>query len=77
MSSDRALEVQKQVQALLDAGFIREVMYPTWLSNVIMVKKFNGKSRICIDYTDLNKACPKYSYLLPNIDGLVDTASGF
>ena len=77
MSPDRAKEVQKQVQALLDAGFIREVIYPTWLSNVVIVKKFNKKWRMCVDNTDLNKACPKNSYLLPSIDGLVDTASRF
>ena len=43
MSSKKAQEVQRQVQALLDVGFIREVTYPTWLSNVVVVKKANGK----------------------------------
>ena len=42
-----------------------------------MVKKSNGKWQMCVDYTDLNKACPKDSYPLPSIDGLVDAASGF
>ena len=46
MSPDRALEVHKQVHNLLDTGFIYEVMYPTWLSNVVIVKKSNGKWRI-------------------------------
>ena len=77
MSSEKAQEVWKQVQALLDAGFIREVTYPTWLSNMMMAKMSNGKWRMCVDYTDLNKACPKDSYPLPSIDELVDTASCF
>ena len=77
MSSKKAQEVQKQAQALLEAGFIRKVTYPTWLSNVVMVKKSNGKWRMCIDYTDLNKACLKDSYHLLSIDGLIDAASGF
>lgn len=56
--------------------FIREIKYLTWLANVVMVKKENGKWRMCIDYTDINKTCPKDSYLLPNIDKLVDGVSG-
>ena len=61
---------------LLDAGFIREVHYPDWLANVVMVRKANVKWRICIDYTDLNKACPKDSFPLPKIDQLVDATAG-
>ena len=77
MSPNKALEVQKQVQTLLDAGFICEVMYSTWLSNAVMVKISNRKWQMCINYTDLNKAYPKDSYPLLSIDGLVDVASGF
>ncbi|RDX65830.1 Retrovirus-related Pol polyprotein from transposon 17.6, partial [Mucuna pruriens] len=62
---------------LLATGFIREVRYSTWLANIVMVKKANDKWRICTDYTDLNKACPKDSYPLPSIDQLVDGVSGF
>ena len=58
------------------AKFIREVYYPDWLANVVMVKKTNGKWRICVDFTDLNKACPKDSYPLPRIDQLVDSTTG-
>ncbi|RYR49617.1 hypothetical protein Ahy_A07g036139 [Arachis hypogaea] len=76
MSPDRAAEVRKQVKALLEANFIRELPYTTWLANVVLVKKSNGKWRMCVDYTDLNKACPKDAFPLPNIDGLVDAASG-
>ena len=42
-----------------DAEFIREVYYPNWLANVVMVKKANEKWRMCVDFTDLKKACSK------------------
>ena len=58
------------------AQFIKEVYYPDWLANVVMVKKASGKWRMCIDFTDLNKACPKDSYPLPRIDQLVDSTAG-
>ncbi|XP_017428574.1 uncharacterized protein LOC108336614 [Vigna angularis] len=63
-------------EKLMNAQFIRELNYTTWLSNVVMVKKSNGQWRMCVDFTDLNKACPKDSYPLPSIDRLVDGASG-
>ena len=56
---ERQRVINEEVKKLLAAKFIREVYYPDWLANVVMVKKANGKWRICIDYTDLNKACPK------------------
>ena len=58
------------------AKFIREVYYSDWLANVVMVKKANGKWRLCVDFTDLNKTCPKDSYPLPRIDQLVDSTVG-
>ena len=70
---DRA--IAQEVRKLLEAGFIREVYYPEWLANVVMVKKASGKWRICVDFTDLNKACPKDSYPLPRIDALVDSTA--
>ncbi|MCI55736.1 gag-pol polyprotein, partial [Trifolium medium] len=60
-----------------EAGFIEEIKYLSWLANVVMVKKANGKWRMCVDFTDLNKACPKDPYPLPNIDRLIDGASGY
>ena len=62
---------------LFKASFIREVQYLEWLANVVMVKKAMGKWRICIDHTNLNKACPKDSYSLLMIDQLIDVTSGF
>ena len=57
------------------AKFIQEVYYLDWLANVVMVKKANGKWRMCVDFTDLNKTCPKDSYSLPRIDQLVDSTA--
>ena len=62
-----------KVEKLLTAGFIKEVYYPKWLANVVMVKKSNGKWRMCVDFTNLNRACPKDSFPLPRIDQLVDS----
>uniref|UniRef100_A0A2N9FPT8 Reverse transcriptase domain-containing protein n=1 Tax=Fagus sylvatica TaxID=28930 RepID=A0A2N9FPT8_FAGSY len=73
---ERNAAVMAEVDKLLTAGFIREVYYPEWLANVVMVKKPNGKWRMCVDFTDLNKACPKDSYPLPRIDQLVDSTAG-
>ena len=68
--------IKEEVQKLTTAQFIREVYYPDWLANVVMVKKANDKWRTCVDFTDLNKACPKDSYPLPLIDQLVDSTAG-
>ena len=57
-------------------GFIQEVYYPDWLVNVVLVKKANGKWRMCVDFTSLNKACPKDSFPLPRINQLVDSIAG-
>ena len=73
MERDKA--IAKEVRKLLEAGFIQEVYYPNWLANVVMVKKADGKWRMCVDFTDLNKACPKNSYPLPRINTLVDSTA--
>ena len=70
---DRA--IAKEVCKLQDAEFIRDVYYPHWLANVVMVKKANGKWRMCVDFTDLNKACPKDSYPLPRVNILVGSTA--
>ncbi|RDY07703.1 hypothetical protein CR513_08149, partial [Mucuna pruriens] len=69
--------IREETTKLLTAGFIREVQYPSWLANVVMVRKANGRWRMCTDYTNLNKACPKDSYPLPSIDRLVNGVSGY
>ena len=68
--------IKDEVQKLMAAKFIREVYYPDWLANIVIVKKANGKWRMCVDFTDLNKACPKDSYPLLRIDQLVDSTAG-
>ena len=76
LAPKRAKIVMEVVDWLLDANAIRLVQYPTWLSNTVVVRKKNGKWRACVDFTDLNKACPKDSFPLPRVDQLVDSASG-
>ncbi|KAA3474422.1 RNA-directed DNA polymerase-like protein [Gossypium australe] len=60
---------------MLSTGFIREVVCPDWVSNIVMMKKANGKWRMYIDFTSLNKACPNDSFPLPSVDKLVDASS--
>ena len=72
---ERDNAIKEEVQKLITVQFIREVYYLDWLANVVMVKKANGKWRMCVDFTDLNKACPKDSYPLPRIDQLVDSTA--
>jgi hypothetical protein len=73
---ERNNAIMEEVDKLLTANFIREVFYLNWLANVVMVKKANGKWRMCVDFTDLNKACPNDSFPLPRIDQLVDSTAG-
>ena len=68
--------VTEEVEKLLEADFMKEVFYPDWLANVVMVKKRNDKWTMCVDFTDLNKAYPKDSFPLPRIDQLVDLTIG-
>ncbi|XP_073121636.1 uncharacterized protein [Henckelia pumila] len=68
--------IKKEVDELLRAGHIREVQFPIWLSNVVLVPKSSGKWKMCVDFRDLNKACPKDCYPLPRIDQLVDSTAG-
>ena len=77
MGPERQAAIEKQVKELLDAGLIQEIRYADWLSNVVMVKKANGKWRMYTDYTDMNKACPKDPFPLPCIDKLVDNSAGY
>ncbi|VVA21005.1 PREDICTED: Transposon, partial [Prunus dulcis] len=76
-ATERVAIIEAEIDKLLDAGFIEEVFYSEWLANVVLVaKQENGKWRVCVDYTDLNKACPKDNFPLPRIDQLVDSTSG-
>ena len=68
--------IGEEVHKLLAARFIKEVHHPNWLANPILVKKKNGKIRMCVDYTSLNKACPKFPFPLPRIDQIIDSTTG-
>ena len=74
-AQERDKAIAEEVRKLLEADFIQEVYYPDWLANVVMVKKANGKWRMCVDFIDLNRACLKDSYPLPRIDTLVDSTA--
>ncbi|GKV36367.1 hypothetical protein SLEP1_g44508 [Rubroshorea leprosula] len=73
---ERLQAIKEEVTKLLQAGFVRKVDYCEWVANPVLVKKANGKWRMCIDYTNLNNACPKDCYPMPSIDKLVEAASG-
>ena len=64
-NQERYDTLEQEVDRLLIAGFIREAMYPDWVSNIVLVKKLNGKCRMCVDFTGLNKSCLKDSFPLP------------
>ena len=73
---ERQKAINEEVGKLLQAGAIREVEYPEWLANVVLVKKVKGKWRLCIDFTDINRACPKDSFPLPRINLIIDDIVG-
>jgi hypothetical protein len=73
---EKSRALGEEVHKLMAAGFIKEVFHPEWLANPVLVKKKGGKWRMCVDYTRLNKACPKVPYPLPRIDQCVDSTAG-
>ena len=75
-SKEHASAIRDEVAKLKRAGAIKEVFYPEWLANTVVVRKKTGKWRVCVDFTDLNKACPKDPFPLPQIDRLVDATVG-
>ncbi|KAL2230939.1 UNVERIFIED_CONTAM: Retrovirus-related Pol polyprotein from transposon [Sesamum indicum] len=75
--SDKNEVIKQEVDKLLKVGYVSEIQYTNWLSNVVLVPKSSGKWRMCVDFTDLNKACPKDPYPLPRIDVMVDSTAGF
>ena len=72
LSIDHYEAVKEEVTKLKRVGAIKEVFYLEWLANIVVLKKKNGKWRVCVDFMYLNKACPKYPFPLPRIDQLVD-----
>ena len=68
--------VKDEVMKFKQVRAINEVFYPEWLANTVEVKKKSGKWRVCVDFTDLNKACPKDPFPMLRIDQLVDATVG-
>ena len=68
-------QITQEVKKLLAVGFIKPIQHPKWLSNIVHMKKKNGQIRCYVDFCNLNKACPKDEFLLPNIDLLVDSTA--
>lgn len=73
---ERQETIKQQVEKLLEAGFIEEIHFFEWLANPVLVKKAKGKWRMCLDFTDLNDACPNNCFPLPRIDTLIDAITG-
>jgi hypothetical protein len=74
---DKREAIRAELARLVAAGFIREVLHLEWLANPILVLKKNKVDwRMCVDYTDLNKHCPKDPFGLPRIDQVVDSTAG-
>ena len=74
-AQERDRAVVEEVHKLQEVDFIKEVYYLNWLANVVMVKKANEKWRMCVEFIDLNKACPKNSYPFPWVDVLIDSTT--
>jgi hypothetical protein len=75
-NDEKCKVIGEEFMKLLSAGFVREVFHPKWLANPVLVKKKNKKWRMCVDYTSLNKVCPKDLFPLPRIDQVVDSTTG-
>ena len=73
---DKKEAIRVEVTWLLAARFIKEVYYPEWLANPVLIRKKNKEWRMCVDYTDLNKHCPKDPFGLPHIDEVIDSTAG-
>ena len=76
LAKDHVEAVRQEVEKLKEAGAIRKTFFPEWLANTVVVRKKNGKWRVCVDFTDLNRACPKDPFPMPKIDQLVDATYG-
>jgi hypothetical protein len=65
--------IRVELNQFLVARFIKDVYHPEWLANLVLVQKKNKEWRICVDYTDLNKYCPKDPFSLPRINEAIDS----
>ena len=77
LASDRSRVVLAEVDEWVRAGIVRPVKYPTWISNPVLVKKCDGSWRMCVDFKNVNSACPKDYYPLPDIDWKIESVMGY
>ncbi|GKB03137.1 reverse transcriptase domain-containing protein [Tanacetum coccineum] len=77
LAKDRNEAITAEVTKLVEALILKEVYFPRWVANPVMVRKSDGTWRMCIDFTNMNKACPKDSYPLPEIDKKIESLDGF
>jgi hypothetical protein len=75
-AQDKKDVIKKEIARLLDAGLIKKVYHLDWLANPVLIPKKNKDWRMCVDYTDLNKACKKDPFGLPRINQVVDSTAG-
>ena len=75
-SKEHSDAIKEEVNKLKQTGAIKQVFYLEWFANTVVVKKKNGKWRVCVDFTDLNKAFTKDPFPMPRIDQLVDAIIG-
>ncbi|XP_070013118.1 uncharacterized protein [Nicotiana sylvestris] len=69
--------IETEVNILIEVGFIRKVKYPTWVSSIVPLRKKNGQIRVCVDFRDLNNACPKDEFPLPIPELMIDVTTGY
>ena len=69
-------QIETKLNKLIEAGFIREVQYPEWIANIFPIKKKNGQIWVCVDFHDLNNACPKDDFPLPITEVMVNATTG-
>lgn len=74
---EKRITINKEVHKLIGDGFIIEVKYPSWLSNVVLVRKASNKLHTCVNFIDLKFACPKGPYTLPNINRMINGSSDY
>ena len=76
MNPKKAAAIKAEVEKLLHAGSIYRVPLTDWVSNIVPVMKKQGTIRVCVNYRDVNQACPKYNYPTPFIDQIIDECAG-
>lgn len=77
VSKEKRVTIDEKVGKLSDVGFITETKYPTWLANIVLVRKSNNRWRMCVDFSDMNTVYSKEPYPLPYVDLHINESSGY